>query len=78
MITCSILDSGEAVNQTARRMNRSVEFSEGLHAQMLELGQTVELYTHTGDNHNTSNSFGTATLHSTSSLTSTSKMWNAE
>jgi fermentation-respiration switch protein FrsA (DUF1100 family) len=37
-----------------------VEFSEDLHAQMLELGQTVELYTYTGDNHNISNSFGTA------------------
>jgi fermentation-respiration switch protein FrsA (DUF1100 family) len=37
-----------------------VEFSTDLHAQMLELGQTVELYTYTGDNHNISNSFGTA------------------
>ena len=41
-----------------------VEFSEDLHAQMLELGQTVELYTYTGDNHNISNSFGTAMQHS--------------
>ena len=37
-----------------------VEFSEGLHARLLEIGKAVELYTYKGDNHNISNSFGTA------------------
>jgi len=41
-----------------------LEFSTGLHAKMLELGLTVELYTYEGDNHNISNSFGTAMQHS--------------
>ena len=41
-----------------------LEFSTDLHAHMLELGQTVELYTYAGDNHNISNSFGTAMQHS--------------
>jgi dipeptidyl aminopeptidase/acylaminoacyl peptidase len=37
-----------------------LEFSTDLHARMLELGLTVELYTYEGDNHNISNNFGTA------------------
>jgi fermentation-respiration switch protein FrsA (DUF1100 family) len=41
-----------------------LEFSTDLHAHMLELGLTVELYTYEGDNHNISNSFGTAMQHS--------------
>jgi dipeptidyl aminopeptidase/acylaminoacyl peptidase len=41
-----------------------LEFSTDLHAQMLELGLSVELYTYEGDNHNISNSFGTAMQHS--------------
>lgn len=41
-----------------------VEFSEGLHARLLEIAKPVELYTYKGDNHNISNSFGTAMQHS--------------
>jgi len=41
-----------------------LKFSTDLHARMLELGQTVELYTYPGDNHNISNNFGTAMQHS--------------
>jgi len=41
-----------------------LEFSTDLYARMLELGQTVELYTYEGDNHNISNNFGTAMQHS--------------
>ena len=37
-----------------------VEFSEDLYARLVELGQAAELYTYEGDNHNISNSFGTA------------------
>ncbi len=37
-----------------------LEFSTDLYARMQELGLTVELYTYEGDNHNISNSFGTA------------------
>jgi dipeptidyl aminopeptidase/acylaminoacyl peptidase len=37
-----------------------VDFSATLYDQMLQAGQTVELYTYEGDNHNISNSFGTA------------------
>ncbi len=41
-----------------------VKFSEDLHAQTLEIGQTSELYLYPNDNHNISNSFGTAIQHS--------------
>jgi uncharacterized protein len=37
-----------------------VEFSETLNALMREIGKPVELYTYKDDNHNISNSFGTA------------------
>lgn len=37
-----------------------VEFSKELHAQLVEIGKLSELYTYEGDNHNISNSFGTA------------------
>ncbi|MGC9469431.1 MAG: alpha/beta hydrolase family protein [Anaerolineae bacterium] len=37
-----------------------VEYSEILHASLLEAGQLSELYTYPGDNHNISNSFGVA------------------
>jgi dipeptidyl aminopeptidase/acylaminoacyl peptidase len=37
-----------------------VEFSEDLYAQLQEVGHVAELYLHENDNHNISNSFGTA------------------
>jgi dipeptidyl aminopeptidase/acylaminoacyl peptidase len=37
-----------------------VEYSENLYVQLQETGQTAELYVYPGDNHNISNSFGTA------------------
>ena len=37
-----------------------LEFSEILYAQLLEAGQSAELYTYEGDNHNISNSFSQA------------------
>ena len=37
-----------------------LEFSETLYVQLQEAGQTVELYTYEGDNHNISNSFSQA------------------
>jgi dipeptidyl aminopeptidase/acylaminoacyl peptidase len=37
-----------------------VEFSEKLHRRLVEIGRPSELYTYKGDNHNISNSFGTA------------------
>jgi len=37
-----------------------VEYSENLHVQLQGVGQTAELYLYAGDNHNISNSFGTA------------------
>jgi dipeptidyl aminopeptidase/acylaminoacyl peptidase len=37
-----------------------VEFSEELHARLVEIGHTSELYTYKNDNHNISNRFGTA------------------
>jgi dipeptidyl aminopeptidase/acylaminoacyl peptidase len=37
-----------------------VEYSENLYVQLEEMGQTAELYVYPGDNHNISNSFGTA------------------
>jgi dipeptidyl aminopeptidase/acylaminoacyl peptidase len=37
-----------------------VEFSEMLYSEMLEAGQTVELYTYEGDNHNISTYFSLA------------------
>lgn len=37
-----------------------LEFSESLYQQLLDAGQTAEFYTYPGDNHNISNSFGTA------------------
>jgi fermentation-respiration switch protein FrsA (DUF1100 family) len=37
-----------------------VEYSENLYVQLQETGQTAELYLYPGDNHNISNSFGTA------------------
>ncbi|MBU0703799.1 MAG: alpha/beta fold hydrolase [Chloroflexi bacterium] len=37
-----------------------VGFSEDLHTQLQEMGETPELYLYTNDNHNISNSFGTA------------------
>jgi dipeptidyl aminopeptidase/acylaminoacyl peptidase len=37
-----------------------VEFSKDLYAQLQELGHVAELYLHENDNHNISNSFGTA------------------
>ncbi len=40
-----------------------VEFSETLYNQLLEAGKTVELYTYENDNHNISNNFSAAMLH---------------
>jgi fermentation-respiration switch protein FrsA (DUF1100 family) len=37
-----------------------VEWSEGLHARLQDVGPSVELYLYEGDNHNLSNSFVTA------------------
>jgi fermentation-respiration switch protein FrsA (DUF1100 family) len=37
-----------------------LEFSESLFYQMLEANQYVEIYKYEGDNHNISNSFGSA------------------
>jgi dipeptidyl aminopeptidase/acylaminoacyl peptidase len=37
-----------------------VEFSESLHAQLIEIDERAELYIYEGDNHNISSSFGTA------------------
>jgi dipeptidyl aminopeptidase/acylaminoacyl peptidase len=41
-----------------------VEYSKDLYARLQEMGQTSELYLYTNDNHNISNSFGTAMQHS--------------
>ncbi|MBN1810393.1 MAG: alpha/beta fold hydrolase [Anaerolineae bacterium] len=41
-----------------------VEFSENLYAQLIEIDERTELYIYEGDNHNISNSFGTAMQHS--------------
>jgi dipeptidyl aminopeptidase/acylaminoacyl peptidase len=41
-----------------------VEYSQDLYARLQEMGQTSELYLYTNDNHNISNSFGTAMQHS--------------
>jgi fermentation-respiration switch protein FrsA (DUF1100 family) len=41
-----------------------LEFSESLYAQLIEIDERTELYIYEGDNHNISNSFGTAMQHS--------------
>jgi dipeptidyl aminopeptidase/acylaminoacyl peptidase len=37
-----------------------VEFSQNLYDQLIEIDERTELYIYEGDNHNLSNSFGTA------------------